>query len=517
MPELTFHDCGAAYRKNYALVCADLNDLSNRGDGKGFKELFGSMCLYDLFFLLHFTLNIQDVNHPWLVERIKEVEDKNDYTLDLWPRFHFKSTIITYGFIIQEILKNPEERIAIFSFTKDSACDFLTKIKSTLEDNELLKATFDNVLYWKPSTQAPQWSVEGGLTVKRQGKFLENTLEAHSIEKLPTGKHFTRRIYDDIVVPENVTSPDMMKKVESSFRMSEALIDGKSNRAMVTGTIYHFADIYYATLLKDPSWHHRVHKATEDGTASGKPVLMSYDMLQSLKKRMGPYHFASQLLMNPVADEMQEFKEDWLEYYVKLPSLLKKYLIVDPANEKGKKSDFTVMAVIGIDSLENYFLIDMIRKKMNLPERKDALFKMIEKHPDLHMPIGYESYGVQSDIQYINECKKAEGVYFRILPLGGTVLSKEDRERKLIPIFSDHKFFLPFSIMQDGKNLVQEFIQEEFLLFPFAPHDDILDCLSRIKDPKLNAKAPVNYAARKGVREQHQIVTTWDPVTLEAR
>jgi len=177
MPELVFHDVGAAYRKNYLLACADLNDLYKRGDGKGFKELFGSLCLYDLFFLLYFALNVQGINHPWLVERIKEVEDRNEYTLDLWPRFHYKSTIITYAFIIQEILKNQEERIAIFSFTKDSACDFLTKIKATLEDNELLKATFDNVLYQKPSTQAPQWSVEGGLTVKRQGKFLENTLE----------------------------------------------------------------------------------------------------------------------------------------------------------------------------------------------------------------------------------------------------------------------------------------------------------------------------------------------------
>ena len=174
-----------------------------------------------------------------------------------------------------------------------------------------------------------------------------------------------------------------------------------------------------------------------------------------------------------------------------------------------------VMAVIGIDPLGNYFLIDMLRKKINLPERKDALFKMVEKHPTIKMPVGYEEYGANSDTQYIKECQKAEGIFFRILPLGGTVLSKEDRERKLIPICADHKFFLPFSIMQDGKNLIQEFIQDEYLLFPFAPHDDVLDCLSRIKDPKLNAKGPVNY--QQGQMAEPTVISTWDPHNMEAQ
>ena len=510
-PQLTFHDVGAPYRKNYKLVCDDLNDFANRGDVLGFKELFGSLCLYDLFFLMYYALDVREINHPWLVARVRDMEDRNDNTLDLWPRFHFKSSLATYGLIIQDILKNPEERIVIFSWSKDSAGDFLTKIKQTLEDNALLKATFDNVLYQKPSTEAPQWSVEGGLTVKRRGKFLENTLEAHSIEKLPTGKHFTKRVYDDIEVPENVTTSEMIKKIESQFRMSAALIDGTINRAMVVGTIYHFAGIHCNVLLKDSSWYHRVYKATDDGTVTGNPVLMTKKAFIKLAKELGPYHTASQMLMNPVAADLQEFKEEWLEYYVKLPARMNKYLIVDPANEKHKKSDFTCMGVIGIDPLGNYYLIDLIRKKLNLPERKDALFRLVEKHPNIKMPVGYEEYGANSDTQYIKECQKAEGIHFRILPLAGTTLSKEDRIRKLIPIFADHKFFLPFSIMQDGENLIKVFVTEEFLQFPFSTHDDILDMLSRIKDPKLNAKGPVNYNLPQGNQTEPQVVTTWDP------
>jgi len=514
MAELIFQDCGAAYRKNYALVCADLNDFSKRGDGQGFKELFGAMCLFDLFFFMHIALNIKEVNHPWIVDRLKEVEDRNDRTLDLWARGHWKSTAITFGLTMQEILRNPEERIAIFSHKKQIATAFLKRIKETFQGNILLKTIFDHILYAKPETQADKWSEEDGITVKRNGVYLENTLEAWGlVDNMPTSRHYTIRIYDDVVVPASVTTPEMIKKTEDAFRMSHSLEASEGSRMRVIGTRYHFADLY-SVLLKDPSWHTRIHPATDNGKMDGKPVLLSSSALEQIKKDDGPYVFNSQRLLNPVADELQEFKEEWIEYYAKLPSRLNKYLIVDPANEKHKKSDYTCMGVIGIDPLGNYYLVDLIRDKLNLPERKDALFRLVEKHPTVKMPVGYEEYGANSDTQYIRECQKTEGINFRILPLGGTILSKEDRERKLIPIFSDHKFFLPYSLMYKGKNLIQEFIQDELLLFPFAPHDDILDMMSRIKDPKLNAKGPVNYQG--GIMSEPKVINTWDPYNLEA-
>jgi hypothetical protein len=39
-------------------------------------------------------------------------------------------------------------------------------------------------------------------------------------------------------------------------------------------------------------------------------------------------------------------------------------------------------------------------------------------------------------------------------------------------------------------NLIDEFVEQEYLPFPVAEHDDMLDCLARIVDPRLMTRWP---------------------------
>lgn len=447
----------------------------------------------DLFFLLTIACKRKDIDRDWLYERCREVEASPDGHLDLWAREHYKSTIITFGLSVKEILCNPNVTIGILSHTRPIAKGFLGQIKTELEQNSFLKTLFSDILYAEPQKQSPKWSLDSGLRVKRTENPKEETVEAWGlVDGQPTSKHFSLMVYDDVVTRESVTTPDQIKKTTDALELSYNL-GAEGGRRRFIGTRYHLYDSY-ATLMDRGTAKPRIHTATDNGQMDGAPVLFSPETLAEKRRDFGPYTFSCQLLQNPVADKAMSFKSEWLKYYKQLGDTAEwnKYLLVDPASAKKKSSDYTVMAVVGLAPDNNYYLIDAVRDRLNLTQRASKLFELHRKHRPKR--VGYEKYGKDSDIEHVQYVMEEKNYRFNITELAGS-MPKEDRIKRLVPVFEQGRFFLPERLEftdYEGRSVdfVQTFVKNEYLAFPVCIHDDMLDCLARILDQVLGAEFP---------------------------
>lgn len=450
------------------------------------------LVLTDLFYLLVRACKREDINNDWLFARCVEVQENPDGYLDLWAREHYKSTIITFGLTIQDILNNPEITVGIFSHTKPIAKAFLKQIKYELETNERLKFLFPEILH-KEHKKADNWSVESGITVKRKTNPKESTVEAHGlVDGMPTSKHFSLMVYDDVVTRESVTTPEQIKKVTDAWALSDNL-GAQGGVIRMVGTRYHFNDTYRTIMARNAAIP-RIHPATDTGKTVGVPVFMSPEVLAKKREKMGQYIFSCQMLQNPKEGDTQGFSVADMCYYESEPDPFgfNFYIVVDPANEKRKKSDYTSMFVIGMGPDRNHYIFEIVRDKLNLRERTDLLMALHQQYQPID--VGYEHYGIQADIQHIEYVQSLRNYRFNITPLGGN-MSKNDRIRKLVPDFENHRFWFPrthYKTNYEGTRveLISAFITEELEPFPVMLHDDMLDCLARIKDPDLAASFP---------------------------
>jgi len=105
---------------------------------------------------------------------------------------------------------------------------------------------------------------------------------------------------------------------------------------------------------------------------------MPPEALIEKRKEQGPWTFSCQMLLNPAGDASMGFKREWLRYMDGAPHAvgLSVYLLCDPAHSKRRGSDFTVLMAIGVGRDGNYRLLEMVRDRLNLTERMEALFEL---------------------------------------------------------------------------------------------------------------------------------------------
>jgi predicted phage terminase large subunit-like protein len=443
------------------------------------EEDVREMILADRYFLLTQICNGAHALHPWIYARCREVEAAPDEHLDLWSRGHYKSTIITFAGGLQDVLAYPEKSTCILSYKKDAAAAFVSQIRAQLEGNDILLKCFPDILYPERSNhQGDVWSNEK-LCVKRTTARKEATLQCSGlVSGMLTGGHFDKLVYDDTVTPESVTTPEQIERTTDAWRMSLNLGTGDT-RHWYIGTRYAMFDTYYHMLETKVITERRRICHNENG----KPVLLSQKEYDNKRATLDSKTWASQMLQSPVGEGELMFNVEHLQYYQDLPKGLNNYLFVDTALEQNKSSDYTAMAIIGLGRDKRYYLVDLIRDKLKLSERMDALFYLNERYnPILTF---YEKNANRSEGEIIRSEMNLRGYRFPLIEMNQTG-NKKDRISNLEPLFRAGRIILPERILYRQKwngqmrDLIRDFIEHEYAAYPSVPHDDILDCLANI-------------------------------------
>ena len=166
------------------------------------------------------------------------------------------------------------------------------------------------------------------------------------------------------------------------------------------------------------------------------------------------------------------------------------------------------MWVIGLATDGNYYALDIIRDPLSLTERADRLFELHRKWKPKQ--VRYEKYGLMADIEHMKSKMEQDTYRFDITEVAGRT-NKQDRIGRLIPIFEQGKFYLPQTLHKTNYekvvvDLVQAFVEEEYIPFPVGLHDDLGDALARIQEPDLPLVWPQEeiLKPRKEVKVIHQ-------------
>ncbi len=326
-------------------------------------------------------------------------EDSKSHQLLLFPRDHGKSRMIAYR-VAWELTKDPTLRILYISATANLAEKQLGFIKSILTSDTYSRYWPDHV--HPEDGKRTRWTNSEIMLdhpARKAEKIRDPSVFTGGLTTSLTGMHCDIAVLDDIVVYENAYTGEGRNKVKSQYSLLSS-IEGAEAREWVVGTRYHPVDLYNDLLqMTEELFDDDGNKVGEDniyeiferpvedrGDGTGEMLWprsqrkdgkwFGFD-IKVLAKKRGQYldkgQFRAQYYNDPsdpdnVPIESTRFqyyerkllKEDQGHWFYK-DSKLNVFAAVDFAFSLSKKSDYTAIVIVGVDSDNNIYVLDIDR------------------------------------------------------------------------------------------------------------------------------------------------------------
>ena len=247
------------------------------------------------------------------------------------PRDCFKTTLGTRAAALWTITKDPEATVGIFNEAEAKCKSWIGAIKQVIEQSKLYHMLWPERLppgvHHADNRSIPRswkWGDTGILLVRDSMNVSELTLEPFGIGGAHVGKHFTHKIYDDIIGEKSAQSAAVMEDAIHFVDHGRAIERPSDNGCeLVNYTRWAYHDVYKHMVTKWPA-DYRVYRRSllenedrEPDVVSGESIFPERFPTWKCKEMWeeDPFVFASQRQNIPQAGRQTSFDKSWLRYF----------------------------------------------------------------------------------------------------------------------------------------------------------------------------------------------------------
>lgn len=411
--------------------------------------------------------------------------DKN--RLILWPRGHYKTSAVVLR-IVQLILCFPDIRILVMQATLKLTRGWVAEIASHFNgknQNSRLPELFPEFCGEKLGTAS------GFTCPARTRKHLkETTVTAASPKATATGQHYDAFFADDLVNTSNFRNVELLDKLENEFFNFKPLLD-PGGYTVVTGTRYHFADLY-GRIIKNPSqWLISVRGAYDENGVllfkqvtlpSGRKIGFTREILDSIQQEIDPETFFAQYHNKIIPTGTQLFPEELILAAVRstkdeqFPVHAPCYLVVDPATGDSSTADDSVVAACKREQTGRTWVLDCVGGRLSPFALATLIIKMALEHRPVAVLVE-NAANATFLIAYLQNIFRERGINLPVEP----IKAKNNKGAKHLRISAlegslkvGRLLLLPFADFEKFK--------DQFVQYPKARHDDYPDVIALLME-----------------------------------
>jgi len=388
---------------------------------KGLEAYLQWKCLTDLYFLASEVLGLKDVKrmkrplldeqypgskgfHRWLAGELETEEDE----LIMVPRGHLKSEFLKCA-VIQALLRNPAERIALFSITQDFVEGHLRNIKQKLQTPLLMRLfpeTIPPVDRWEKNTAK-------FLLLTPQSGAQDPQISVFGVGNSVTGRRSTIQFFDDLIDKDTVRTVEANNKTREWYSGAVPTLEPGGYRKMI-GTYYHHSDLYKFIEREGIFDKVVVRPIKENNEFIYK--WWTPKVFKDATRGMTEYDKSCQYFLNPMPIEDQAFPPPQPTYTELPDGDLTWYMAVDPAATTREYSDETAIVVAAVTGDGEVYITNSFHGKWPGNETAKKIIELVWQFKP--RKVGIE-YGLQEHLKYIIDSEKSkwESVTKKQLPL----------------------------------------------------------------------------------------------------